>query len=129
MTNDPAAKCADTNRAGEPCQMPPLGDSLFCWAHDPSRGADRARARREGGRKRATPTLSTLPEAAPSLRSVPAIQAQLERAYWDSLALPNSAQRSRALGSLLMIAAKLLEVGELEARLEALEALPGLRRA
>ncbi|MBA3498508.1 MAG: hypothetical protein H0T86_15530 [Gemmatimonadales bacterium] len=39
----------------------------------------------------------------------------------ETLAQPNGHERSRAVGSLLMIALRALEVGELEARLAALE--------
>jgi hypothetical protein len=55
------------------------------------------------------------------LRDVAAIQDVLEKVTHETLAQANGHERSRALGSLLMIALKALEVGELEARLVALE--------
>ena len=55
------------------------------------------------------------------LRDVASVQEVIEEAVRDTLAQPNSAQRSRALGYLAGIALKALEVGELEARLAALE--------
>jgi uncharacterized small protein (DUF1192 family) len=55
------------------------------------------------------------------LRDVASIQEILERVTHETLAQANGHERSRAVGSLLMIALKALEVGELEARLAALE--------
>ncbi|MBA3497174.1 MAG: hypothetical protein H0T86_08720, partial [Gemmatimonadales bacterium] len=51
-----------------------------------------------------------------ALRDVGSIQTVLERTVHETLAQPNGHERSRAVGSLLMIALRALEVGELEAR-------------
>ena len=64
-------------------------------------------------------------DTAPSLRSVDAIQVELERTVFDTLQQSNSAQRNRTLGYLLGPALRALEVGEIESRLEALEAIVG----
>ena len=29
-------RCAATRADGQPCGMPPMADSEFCWAHDPA---------------------------------------------------------------------------------------------
>ncbi len=42
-------KCWGTNRWGEPCQAPPLGDVDYCRVHDNRPGA--AEARRESSAK------------------------------------------------------------------------------
>jgi hypothetical protein len=98
--------------------MAPLTNSKFCFAHDPRRGRDRAKARKLGGHnRRAAASGQPVP-----LRDVGGIQAQLEQGVGDVLALENSARRAHALGSLLALAMRALEVGELEARLAALEA-------
>ncbi len=121
--------CQGTNARGEPCGMTPLTGAGLCFAHDPARGRERAEARLKGGRNRRV-ALSP-PTEAPSLRDVGAIQAQLERALGDTLRLENSNGRSRTLGYLCGYALRALEVGEIEARLEALEAMVsrGPRRA
>ena len=63
-------------------------------------------------------------EAAPrTLRTVGAVQEPMEGAVADTLLQENSAQRSRTIGYLAGLALKALEVGELEERLAALEAL------
>ncbi len=102
--------------------MAPLSGGKFCFAHAPERARDRATARRRGGRQTQARGLFTLPESPELLREVPAVQAVLERTVYETLAQKNSAHRSRAIGSLLLIALKSLEVGELESRLAALEA-------
>jgi hypothetical protein len=102
--------------------MPPLQDSDRCFAHDPKRGAARAKARKQGGRHRRVPLALDAPAEAPQLRDVGAIQSQLEAALFNALRLENSNSRSRTVGYLLGFALKALEVGELESRLAALEA-------
>ncbi len=73
-----------------------------------------------------TPRGAPAPDIAPSLRSVDAIQTELERVVFDSLQMSNSTQRNRTLGYLLGFALRALEVGEIESRLAALEALTSL---
>src|SRR5579859_4372968 len=46
--------CAAVKRDGAGCPAPPLSGSTLCWAHDPTRSAERADARRRGGRGRST---------------------------------------------------------------------------
>ena len=101
--------------------MPPLADSDRCFAHARDRGADRARARKQGGRNRRAAPGSKAPTEAPQLRSVEAIQQQLETALFDALHLENSNNKARTIGYLLAHALRALEVGEFEARLAALE--------
>ena len=96
------------------------GASGWCFVHDPSRGRERAQARKKGGRNRRAPKVKGRPDEI-RLRSVEAVQKLLERTVADTLAQENSAQRSRTLGYLAGLALKALEVGELEERLTALE--------
>lgn len=111
------ARCAGTNAEGESCGMAPGLGSPWCFAHDPKRGRDRAKARKLGGtNRRAAASGQPVP-----LRTVGDIQAQLEQAVGDVLELENSARRAHALGSLLTLAMRALEVGELEQRIDALE--------
>jgi len=115
--------CRGETRDGSPCGMARLSGSEFCFAHDPRRGRDRAAARVKGGRNRRTAHGAAPPGTAPGLRSVDAIQGELERAVFDTLAMANSNQRNRTLGYLLGFALRALEVGELEARIAALESM------
>ena len=103
------------------------GDSGWCFNHDPAKGRERAQARKKGGRNRQTPKAGADAQVV-LLRSVGAVQELLEGAVADTLLQENSAQRSRTIGYLAGLALKALEVGELEARLAALEVQQGERR-
>jgi len=117
-------KCAATNARGEPCNAYAGAGSEFCFWHDPARAADRARARSKGGKARHGRHLATDDGADPvQVQDVSDILALLARALNDVLALENSIQRGRAVGYLCGQALKVLEVSELNGRLEALETI------
>jgi hypothetical protein len=101
--------------------MAPVAGSNLCFTHEPARAPDRAKARKRGGEARRTPRLHALGASPDALRDVESIQTVLERVTHETLAQPNGHERSRAIGSLLMIALKALETGEIEQRLAALE--------
>ena len=117
--------CCGETRDGSPCGMARLAGSEYCFAHDPRRGRDRAKARVKGGRNRRTAHGSTPPGTAPALRSVAAIQGELERVVFDTLLMPNSSQRNRTVGYLVGFALRAVEIGEIEERLAALESMVG----
>ena len=58
---------------------------------------------------------------------MPEIRRLVEVAAYDALSLENSLSRTRALGYLAQVAVTLLEKGEFEARLAAIEAALGPR--
>ncbi len=113
--------CRAETKTGRACQMAPLMGSEWCFAHDPHRTADRARARRRGGLNRRTPKARVDVLGVPRLRSVDAVQDLLDGAVRDTLLQENSGQRSRALGYLAGLVLKSLEVGQIENRLSELE--------
>ncbi len=120
--------CTFEIRSGRYCGATALRDGAFCFWHDPDKEADAAEARRLGGlRRRREKTVSCAYDFA-GLGSIEAIRRILEIATIDALGLENSIARSRVLISAVLAAAKLLETGELEARLEALEAAIGAGR-
>lgn len=121
--------CQATTASGEPCQMSPLTDSDFCWTHDPARAVDRAAARKRGGQNSSRAGLVGVSVEPVRLRTVEDVRTLLEDVVADTLALANSNARSRTLASLLTLALKALEVGELEERLVALEILLSHKRA
>jgi hypothetical protein len=118
MTN--GKSCEALTTAGTPCAMAPLSDSAFCWSHDPARASERAAARRRGGANssRAGPATDPGPVDLGSAEAIRALLAEETRA---TLRQVPSLRRSRAVVALLTLAVKLLEVGEMEARLGALE--------
>jgi hypothetical protein len=122
---DEAMSCTGVARAGGPCRMAPLKDSDLCWTHDPSKALERAEARQRGGRNRRTPgTVVASPGGGvvpAGLNDMAAIQAGMNLVWRDTLLQENSGNRSRTLVAVLLAAVKCLEVGEYEARIQALE--------
>lgn len=122
---DQVRRCPAHTRAGMPCQAAPLSGSDYCFIHSPETATARAKARKAGGRARGrnlrTPPGPPAP-AVVSLRRVVDIQRELEKEYVCLLAQKNSAQRARTVATLLTLALKAVSTGELEERLDALEA-------
>jgi len=112
---------------GRLCGSPALRGERYCLFHSPEHEEEAAEARRLGGlRRRREKTLVGAYDLE-GLRSLGAVQRLLEIATLDALALENSVARVRALTYIAQTALKCLEVGELEERLEALEAALGPR--
>lgn len=118
--------CAQVLPDGRLCRATPLRDGPYCFWHSPDSEEEAAEARRLGGlRRRREKALSGAFDFA-GLGSIEAIRRVLEVATIDALGLDNGIARSRVLISAAAAAAKLLETGELEARIAALEAAAGL---
>ena len=114
--------CKARNEGGDPCRAAPLVDNEFCFVHSPEHAAEMQEARRLGGlRRRREKTLAGVYDF-DGLGSVEAIRRIVEVAVLDALGLDNSIARGRLLVACALAGAKLLEVGELEQRLEAVEA-------
>lgn len=123
-TASSARTCKARKKDGDPCQGRCMPGSDYCLFHDPKRAAQRAEARREGGKARhgrsVTPAGGTDPVKLENARDVLDI---VERAINDTLVLENGNQRNRTLGTLAMAALKAFEITELELRVAALEQL------
>ena len=89
--------------------------------HSPEHAEDMAEARRLGGLRRRREVAISGAYDFVSLQSVADIRRLLEVAVLDTLGLENSIARARTLAYLAVAAIKLLDVGELEQRLTALE--------
>jgi hypothetical protein len=119
--------CRAVKDDGQPYGAPRLRDSEFCFWHSPDHANELAEAQRLGGlRRRKEKTVAGAYDLE-GLDDVPKIRRLLEIAVLDTLSLENSVARSRTLAYLAQVALKTLEVGEFEARLEALEATMGPR--
>ena len=107
------------------CQAAPVKDGDHCFWHSPEYAEDVAEARRLGGlRRRREVTVSGAYEVN-GLETVGDLRRLLVITSLDTLGLENSIARARTLGYLVGVAGKLLETGELEERLAALEAAHG----
>ena len=117
-----ARTCTGTTPDGRPCRAWPLRDEATCLFHSPAHQDEVAEGRRLGGlRRRRERTLASAYDLE-SLTTVAALRRLLEIAALDTLSLENSVARSRTLVAVVTAGSRLLEVGELEARLTALEA-------
>ena len=102
-----------------------MRDQAYCLFHSPDHSAEVAEARKLGGiRRRREQTLSVAYDFE-GLGSTESIGRVIEIATLDALGLENSIARCRVLIAAALAASRLLEVGELEARLAALEAAVG----
>jgi hypothetical protein len=99
-----------------------MRDEPFCFWHSPETAEEAAEARRIGGlHRRKKKTVGAI-YGFHGLRSMEDNQALLETAAIETLALENSIARNRALAGYAAVGARLIEIGDLEERLRALEA-------
>jgi len=111
--------CAATTKAGNPCRGRPVAGSRYCAFHDPQRAAAVAAGRRAGGHSRRRESRSVALDVA-GPRDVAAV---LVGELSDLLGTVGPGlQRSRAVAYLAGVLLRAFEVGQLEDRLEALEA-------
>ena len=121
--------CSAITTGGQACAAPPLREGRFCIAHDPDYADVMAQARSLGGQRRRREATVLGAYDFDGLGTVSHIRRLLEVATIDTLSLENSIARSRTLAYLAHTAAQLLEAGELETRLERIEAaLEGRKR-
>ena len=113
-------RCKAAKVNGEPCPNPAGADG-YCFAHSPNRGAERAEARRRGGRNRHTPHSSAAQPPA-AVRTVGDVLQVLDYALGEALAHDNSIARGRLLVAIAAAYVEVFKVGEIEQRLAALEA-------
>ena len=107
---------------GGQCGAAPLVDGRWCFAHDPEHADEVAAARRAGGLRRRREGTVSLAFALESLDSTAGIRRLLDVIAADGLALGSGVAQLRILLAVVGQATKLLEVGELEARVARLEA-------
>lgn len=119
--------CKARTEGGEPCRQAPLRDGEHCFWHDPEHADQAAEARRLGGLRRRKEVAVSGAYDFEGLATVEQIRRLLEIAALDTLGMENSIARVRTLAYLAQVALKLLEVGEFQERLAALEAAVGPR--
>ena len=107
------------------CRAAPVKDGDHCFWHSPEYAENVAEARRLGGLRRRREVAVSGAYEVNGLETVGDLRRLLVIASLDTLGLENSIARARTLGYLVGVAGKLLETGELEERLAALEAAHG----
>ncbi len=120
-------QCQAKKRDGEPGNAA-ANETGFCFAHDATKGKERAVARRKGGLQRITPHVADVSIVLKETRSIEGVMIILDYALQESLGLSNSIQRGRLLVSIAHGYIEALKVGEFEKRLEAVENVMNLRK-
>jgi hypothetical protein len=115
-------RCVELRADGLPCGSPPMRDSRYCFWHNPDTTEQATEARQLGVLRRRRERAVAGAFEFEGLGSIDSIRRVVEIATIDALGLENSIARGRLLISAALAAIKLLEVGEMEARLTALEA-------
>lgn len=106
---------------GRLCRASAIRGQRVCYMHDPERAEEAAESRRLGGlRRRRERTLAGAYELA-GVRTTEDLFRVVEIVVFDLLGLENGIARARALLHSVVVSAKLLEVGDLEDRIAALE--------
>jgi hypothetical protein len=118
-----ARTCSGRKQDGSPCMAPPLREADFRLMHDPEHAEEAAEARRLGGQRRRRERVVCGAYDFEGLGRMGQVRRLVEVAVIDVLGLENSISRARTLGSLAQTAASLLEKGEFEERLSALESV------
>lgn len=116
--------CAARTRSGRPCSMPTIRGKRYCYAHSPDHAAQRAATHRAGGLARHTPHATDAGELPREARTLDDARAILTYTLRELGAHDNSLARVRVLLALHDAILRTWEVGELEARIAALEARP-----
>lgn len=119
--------CQAVKEDGNRCEAAPLTDGEFCFWHSPDHAEEVAEAGRLGGLRRRREKTVAAAYDLEGLETVHQIRRPLEIAVLDTLGLENSIARSRTLAYLSQMALKVLEVGDFQERLQALEAALGPR--
>ena len=118
--------CKARNEAGDPCRAAPLLDDEFCFVHSPEHAAEMREARRLGGLRRRRERAVAGAYEVEALDTVAAIRRVIEIVTLDALGMEStSVARGRLLIAAMQTATKLLETGELEERVERIEAVLG----
>ena len=117
----PTTVCAFLMGDGRRCGAARQREGTYCFMHDPDRAEDAAEARRLGGlRRRRESTLEAAYDLG-DLASVDGIRRLLDIVVSDALAADGGVNRQRVLIAVSHAATRLLEVGDFEARIRALE--------
>ena len=115
--------CKQRTEDDRPCGSPPLREGDYCLWHDPDHQDEVAESRRLGGQRRRRERILSGAYDFDGLDSISKIRRLVEVAVMDTLGLENSIARARTLAYLAQSAARLLEEGEMEERLAAVESV------
>jgi hypothetical protein len=113
-------QCKARNKNGAPCAAN-AGASGYCFTHNPAMRAKRAAARKLGGKHRRR-VVSNQPFPTVDTQTAQGLIAFLDALLRETWKLEPGIARSRTLAYIASVLKTVLEVGEIEERLSALEA-------
>ena len=116
-------KCQAKTARRKPCKAPPLKGGKYCFTHEPTNAATAAAARKLGGYNRATPHAGNAAAIPAEIASIQDAGQILNYTLLELIVMDNSIPRARALLALFDSYIKSFEIGELEKRIQALEAM------
>jgi hypothetical protein len=123
--NSPTARaCIGTTGNGTPCQATPQSGSSFCFLHDPNKTEEQRRARQAGGSTRAAKVLDA-ETPAKVIQSVADVKGLLSETIHQVRTGAIDPKIGNCIGYLSGILLKAIEVGDIEERLAAMEAVVG----
>ena len=114
-------KCKQKTKGGLPCKMPAIAGGKYCFTHDPQSAGDRAKAHKAGGLRQRADHAGDPEKVPTSARTLAEAMQILDYTLAEAIPLENSIQRGRLLIALVAGYISAIQVGELEARLIALE--------
>ena len=119
-------RCTHVHPSGSPCGGYAVTGSAHCFAHSPEQAEKRAAARRRGGQ---AGRVAVLEEASLPIRSVEDVIGVIELATNAVLTGRIDTRVANAVGVLMGVGLRAIQQGELERRLEAIEAVLDPERA
>jgi hypothetical protein len=123
--NAPTARaCVGTSTSGAPCRATPQTGSDFCFLHDPHKVEEQRKARSNGGNTRAAKVLSA-DTPAMDIKSVADVKGLLSETIHQVRTGAIDPKIANCIGYLSGILLKAIEVGDIEERLAAMEAVVG----
>jgi len=126
--NSPTAKaCIGTTANGTPCRATPQSGSAFCFLHDPHKSEEQRRARQAGGSTRGVKVLDA-DTPARDIKSVADVKGLLSETIHQVRTGAIDPKVGNCVGYLSGILLKAIEVGDIEERLAAMEAVVGWKQ-
>ena len=110
-------RCSARNSSGGSCGMAPLKGSRFCYIHAPETAGRRVVSRRRAGQRQRIPNAKRVTTPA----TIGDVALELTQALADARIHPNSLQRGMLIARLTLAVLKVIEVGQLEVRLDSIE--------
>jgi hypothetical protein len=112
------ATCQATRRDGQPCRTHIVGDSTYCFGHDPAMREKRLAASRKGGQNKSRANRLQRLVPASLKPTIAALILALEEVHSGTL----EPKQGQAMAALAGAIARLYSVGVLEERIAVLEA-------